>query len=652
MAVLSFRYLEDGSALAVSPADPRRVIPSIAERRLLRRDLAREAQAAVKLTEVGFRRCMEPWNGEGSAAVGYEIARTGLRASRGDPAGPGMAGGSRGETVSAGGPLRSVGDQRRGLVRSRREGRLRRRCRGAARAAARPAPRRRVRHARRRQHGHAARGLAEEVRAAGRRWARPRASASALPAPARRGCSTPCWPRSRRSQSTRASPKAREGLRGVPGGRARAGARGLRGRAARLPARRAGLAARSCASFGFGGCLADDMGLGKTVQVLAMLEPARARAGAQAARSVAGRGAPVAGLQLEAGGRALHARAARPRPHSGPSGRRRGRASTRSHDLTCSDHLRHPAPRHRVPEGASTSTTSFSTRPRRSRTPASESAKAARLLRGEHRLALRGTPVENHLGELWSLFEFLNPGMLGRAARSLARRARAPEPRDARRMLGPGPAALHPAPHQGAGGARAARRSTSRRSTASWSRSSARLYDELRDHYRAALLAPHRERGPRQGEDPGAGGAAAPAPGRLPPRADRQGRGGEPSAKLDVLLAQLRRGARRGPQGAGVLAVHQLPGDRARPPRRAPRCRTSISTARRATARRAWTRFQNDADCPLFLHQPEGRRPGPEPDRGRLRVPPRPLVEPGGRGAGHRPRPPHRPDQARCSPTG
>src|SRR5207253_6524423 len=46
----------------------------------------------------------------------------------------------------------------------------------------------------------------------------------------------------------------------------------------------------------------------------------------------------------------------------------------------------------------------------------SESAKAARLLQANHRLALSGTPVQNHLGELWSLFEFLNPGMLGSAS--------------------------------------------------------------------------------------------------------------------------------------------------------------------------------------------------------------------------------------------
>ncbi|RPI73053.1 MAG: DEAD/DEAH box helicase, partial [Desulfobacteraceae bacterium] len=40
-------------------------------------------------------------------------------------------------------------------------------------------------------------------------------------------------------------------------------------------------------------------------------------------------------------------------------------------------------------------------------------AKAARLLNAAHRLALSGTPIENHINELWSLFEFLNPGMLG-----------------------------------------------------------------------------------------------------------------------------------------------------------------------------------------------------------------------------------------------
>ncbi|MFK0572425.1 SNF2-related protein [Endozoicomonas sp.] len=45
--------------------------------------------------------------------------------------------------------------------------------------------------------------------------------------------------------------------------------------------------------------------------------------------------------------------------------------------------------------------------------PNAKSAKAIRCLRAEHKLCLTGTPMENHLGELWALFDFLMPGFLG-----------------------------------------------------------------------------------------------------------------------------------------------------------------------------------------------------------------------------------------------
>lgn len=43
----------------------------------------------------------------------------------------------------------------------------------------------------------------------------------------------------------------------------------------------------------------------------------------------------------------------------------------------------------------------------------STTAKAARSLRASQRFALTGTPVENRLAELWSILEFVNPGLLG-----------------------------------------------------------------------------------------------------------------------------------------------------------------------------------------------------------------------------------------------
>ncbi len=46
--------------------------------------------------------------------------------------------------------------------------------------------------------------------------------------------------------------------------------------------------------------------------------------------------------------------------------------------------------------------------------PDSLTAKACRLIKARHRLCLTGTPIENHLGELWSQMEFLDPGILGK----------------------------------------------------------------------------------------------------------------------------------------------------------------------------------------------------------------------------------------------
>ena len=53
----------------------------------------------------------------------------------------------------------------------------------------------------------------------------------------------------------------------------------------------------------------------------------------------------------------------------------------------------------------------------------------ARALRAEHRLALTGTPVENHLGELWSLFDCVQPGLL-RDERHFQRHYRTPIEKD------------------------------------------------------------------------------------------------------------------------------------------------------------------------------------------------------------------------------
>ena len=55
--------------------------------------------------------------------------------------------------------------------------------------------------------------------------------------------------------------------------------------------------------------------------------------------------------------------------------------------------------------------------------PATQQTRAVKALEARNRIILTGTPVENRLSDLWSLFDFLNPGLLGplnRPSRPLA----------------------------------------------------------------------------------------------------------------------------------------------------------------------------------------------------------------------------------------
>ena len=45
--------------------------------------------------------------------------------------------------------------------------------------------------------------------------------------------------------------------------------------------------------------------------------------------------------------------------------------------------------------------------------PAAKQTRTVKQLKADARIALTGTPIENRLGDLWSIFDFINPGLLG-----------------------------------------------------------------------------------------------------------------------------------------------------------------------------------------------------------------------------------------------
>jgi SNF2 family DNA or RNA helicase len=169
-----------------------------------------------------------------------------------------------------------------------------------------------------------------------------------------------------------------------------------------------------------------------------------------------------------------------------------------------------------------------------------ESAKAARLLRANHRLALSGTPVENHLGELWSLFEFLNPGMLGTAGVfSLTGASRLAADGEARKLLARAlrPFILRRTKEEVAKELPAKIEQTIYCEMETRQRT---LYNELRDHYRGALLRKIGDEGIKKSKIQVLEALlrlrqAACHPGLVNRKLVK-----DPSAKLDVLMEQLR----------------------------------------------------------------------------------------------------------------
>jgi non-specific serine/threonine protein kinase len=158
--------------------------------------------------------------------------------------------------------------------------------------------------------------------------------------------------------------------------------------------------------FKFGGILADDMGLGKTIQTLAILQDARERR-IEGVSLVVVPTSLVFNWENEA-----HRFAPDLRVYSHRGTQRRKKKDMFDNiDLVITSYgiLRRDIEFlkdfhfHYVILDESQNIKNH----------LSVNAKAARLLNADYRLALSGTPVENNLGELWSQFAFLNPGMLG-----------------------------------------------------------------------------------------------------------------------------------------------------------------------------------------------------------------------------------------------
>jgi non-specific serine/threonine protein kinase len=176
-----------------------------------------------------------------------------------------------------------------------------------------------------------------------------------------------------------------------------------------------------CAQLGVGCCLADDMGLGKTIQVLAAL----LRRQQQARKNKKPPSLLVVPASLIGNWKAEAARFA---PQLTLRVAHSSETSREELEAMASNPVRHLANADLVITtysmvsrldwlGTSTWDWIILDEAQAIKNPSAGQTKAIKKLTGTTRVALSGTPVENRLGDLWSIFDFLNPGLLGSAAR-------------------------------------------------------------------------------------------------------------------------------------------------------------------------------------------------------------------------------------------
>jgi SNF2 family DNA or RNA helicase len=157
------------------------------------------------------------------------------------------------------------------------------------------------------------------------------------------------------------------------------------------------------AHWGAGACLADDMGLGKTIQALALV---LTRAPAGPALVLAPTSVCTNWLE-EAARFAPTLKAVR----FGPGDRQQMLDGAGPFDLIVCSYGLLQTESERL--AAVSWTSVVADEAQAIKNAQTKRSKAAMALQADYRMIATGTPIENHLGELWNLFQFINPGLLG-----------------------------------------------------------------------------------------------------------------------------------------------------------------------------------------------------------------------------------------------